>query len=101
MKTIVLILLLIAAEALSISARAEEGGSAHYMPGAAASFIDAFPAKPGGLAVLNYFTIIMRARRRIARCRWVVCSRLTLMPRPTPIQSRPFTKPHGACSAVA
>jgi len=56
MKTIVLILFLIGAEALSISSRAEEGGSAHYMPGAAASFIDAFPAKPGGLAVLNYFT---------------------------------------------
>jgi len=35
---------------------AEEGGSAHYMPGTAASFIDAFPGKPGGLAVLNYFT---------------------------------------------
>lgn len=35
---------------------AEQGGSAHYMPGAAASFIDAFPGKPGGLAVLNYFT---------------------------------------------
>lgn len=36
--------------------RAEEGGSAHYMPGAAASFVDAFPGKPGGVAVLNYFT---------------------------------------------
>lgn len=35
---------------------AEEGGSAHYLPGTAASFIDAFPGKPGGLAVLNYFT---------------------------------------------
>jgi hypothetical protein len=41
--------------ALATSSRAEEGGSAHYMPGTAASFIDAFPGKPGGLAVLNYF----------------------------------------------
>lgn len=40
----------------AIPAWAEEGGSAHYLPGATASFIDAFPAKPGGLAVLNYFT---------------------------------------------
>jgi hypothetical protein len=40
----------------SYPARAEEGGSAHYMPGATASFIDAFPAKPGGLAVLDFFT---------------------------------------------
>lgn len=38
------------------SARAEEGGSAHYMPGQIASFIDAFPGKPGSLAVLDYFT---------------------------------------------
>lgn len=36
-------------------AGAEQGGSAHYLPGTAASFIDAFPGKPGGLAVLNYF----------------------------------------------
>ncbi|MHC1767269.1 MAG: transporter [Verrucomicrobiia bacterium] len=42
--------------ALVISSRAEQGGSAHYMPGAAASFIDAFPGKPGGFVVLNYFT---------------------------------------------
>jgi hypothetical protein len=40
----------------AIPAWAEEGGSAHYLPGAMASFIDAFPAKPGGLALLNYFT---------------------------------------------
>ena len=33
---------------------AEEGGSGHYAPGAAASFIDALPDKPG-LAVANYF----------------------------------------------
>lgn len=42
--------------ALTATARAEEGGSAHYMPGATASFIDAFPGKPGGLAVLDFFT---------------------------------------------
>ncbi len=34
---------------------AEQGGSAHYLPGTTASFIDAFPANPGGLAGLNYF----------------------------------------------
>ena len=36
------------------SAHAEEGGSGHYMPGAAASFIDTLPGKPG-LAIANYF----------------------------------------------
>ena len=42
--------------ALAPTSRAEEGGSAHYLPGATASFIDAFPGYPGGVAVLNYFT---------------------------------------------
>src|SRR5690349_11094338 len=42
--------------ALAVTSRAEEGGSAHYMPGAVASFIDAFPGKPGGLAVFDNFT---------------------------------------------
>lgn len=42
--------------ALTATSRAEEGGSAHYVPGTTASFIDAFPGRPGGLAVLNYFT---------------------------------------------
>jgi hypothetical protein len=37
-----------------LSLLAEEGGSGHYAPGAAASFIDALPDKPG-LAVANYF----------------------------------------------
>ena len=37
-----------------LSLWAEEGGSGHYAPGAAASFIDALPDKPG-LAVANYF----------------------------------------------
>src|SRR5262249_34392561 len=39
---------------LPLCARAEEAGSGHYLPGAAASFIDALPGRPG-LAVANYF----------------------------------------------
>lgn len=35
---------------------AEEGGSAHYLPAAKASFVDAFPGKPDGVAALNDFT---------------------------------------------
>ncbi|MCF7674970.1 MAG: transporter [Akkermansiaceae bacterium] len=42
--------------ALAAISRAEETGSAHYLPGSMASFIDAFPGTPGGLAVLNYFS---------------------------------------------
>jgi hypothetical protein len=34
---------------------AEEGGSGHYAPGGAASFIDTLPGKPG-LAIANYFS---------------------------------------------
>jgi hypothetical protein len=34
---------------------AEEGGSGHYMPGGAASFIDTLPGKPG-LAIANFFS---------------------------------------------
>jgi hypothetical protein len=41
---------------LAANCFAEEGGSAHYMPGTTASFIDAFPGSPGSMAVLNYFT---------------------------------------------
>jgi hypothetical protein len=37
-----------------LSAHAEEGGGGHYMPGAAASFIDTLPPKPG-LAIANFF----------------------------------------------
>jgi hypothetical protein len=37
-----------------LSVDAEEGGSGHYMPGAAASFIDTLPGKPG-LAIANFF----------------------------------------------
>jgi len=36
------------------AARAEEGASGHYTPGSYASFIDAFPGKPG-VALANYF----------------------------------------------
>jgi hypothetical protein len=56
MKKSVLHLFFSCSLALVWDARAEQGGSAHYLPGTAASFIDAFPGKPGGLAVLNYFT---------------------------------------------
>lgn len=42
--------------ALACSSRAEQGATGHYMPGAAASFIDAFPGQANALAVLNYFT---------------------------------------------
>ncbi|MFN0066364.1 MAG: hypothetical protein ACKVYV_01895, partial [Limisphaerales bacterium] len=42
--------------ALTSASRAEEGGSAHYMPGGVASFIDAFPGKPGAIATLGIFT---------------------------------------------
>lgn len=46
----------IGALAVASVTQAEQGGSAHYMPGSMASFIDAFPGKPGGIAILNYFT---------------------------------------------
>jgi hypothetical protein len=39
---------------IPLSAHAEEGGSGHYLPGGAASFIDTLPGKPG-LAVANFF----------------------------------------------
>ena len=39
---------------IPLSSIAEEGGSGHYMPGAAASFIDTLPGKPG-LAIANFF----------------------------------------------
>ena len=41
---------------LASRADAEEGGAGHYMPGGMASFIDAFPGKPGAFAVMNIFT---------------------------------------------
>jgi hypothetical protein len=39
-----------------LTADANQDGRAHFMPGSVASFIDGFPGKPGGVAVLNYFT---------------------------------------------
>lgn len=42
--------------ALPLTLPAEEGGSGHYLPGAMASFIDAFPGQPGSLALFNFFT---------------------------------------------
>lgn len=56
MKSRLLLTSLIGVLALPLAVKAEEGGSAHYLPGAAASFIDAFPGFPDSLAVLNYFT---------------------------------------------
>jgi hypothetical protein len=56
MKRPILLTAMACALALATPTRAEEGGSAHYFPGAAASFIDAFPGQPGGIAVLNYLT---------------------------------------------
>lgn len=55
MKTNILLPTVACAVALAFASRAEEGGSAHYMPGSMASFIDAFPGQPGGIAVLNLF----------------------------------------------
>jgi hypothetical protein len=45
-----------AAALLASRADAEDGGAGHYMPGGMASFIDAFPGKPGAFAVMNVFT---------------------------------------------
>ncbi len=42
--------------ALAATSRAEEGGSAHYMPGSMASFIDAFPGNPGSFTAMDFFT---------------------------------------------
>jgi hypothetical protein len=39
----------------TLTSSAEEGGSGHYLPGAASSFIDQLPGRPD-LAVVNYFT---------------------------------------------
>jgi hypothetical protein len=53
-KSMTLVSLVALAILIPLSAHAEEGGSGHYMPGGAASFIDALPGKPG-LAVANFF----------------------------------------------
>ncbi len=54
MNSMTLVALVAIAILIPPSARAEEGGSGHYMPGAAASFMDTLPGKPG-LAIANYF----------------------------------------------
>ncbi|MCX6875338.1 MAG: transporter [Verrucomicrobia bacterium] len=56
MKRSHLAIFIFCALGLAATSRAEETGSAHYLPGSMASFIDAFPGKPGGLAILNYFS---------------------------------------------
>ncbi len=56
MKRHILVMFVTCALALATTSRAEQGATGHYMPGSAASFVDAFPGKPGGLAVLDYFT---------------------------------------------
>ena len=53
-NSLTLLALVTLAILVPISAHTEEGGSGHYMPGGAASFIDTLPGKPG-LAVANYF----------------------------------------------
>lgn len=56
MKSNLLLASITCSLALAAGTRAEEGGGAHYMPGGVASFIDAFPGKPGAIAPLGYFT---------------------------------------------
>jgi hypothetical protein len=41
---------------LPAAALAEEGGAGHYGPGGIASFFDAFPPEPGGLALFGFYT---------------------------------------------
>ena len=53
-KSIILGALVTIAILVPLSAYAEEGGSGHYAPGGAASFIDTLPGRPG-LAIANYF----------------------------------------------
>ena len=48
-KSMTLVVLMVLAIVLPLSTHAEEGGSGHYMPGAAASFIDTLPGKPVGI----------------------------------------------------
>jgi len=53
-KNMTLVALVALAILVPLSAYAEEGASGHYAPGAAASFIDTLPGKPG-LAIANFF----------------------------------------------
>jgi hypothetical protein len=55
MKSKLLFSLVLATSLAPAALRAEEGGSGHYSPGAAASFIDALPGYPS-FAVVNFFT---------------------------------------------
>ena len=54
LKSITLFGLVVLPILVSLPTHAEEGGSGHYAPGGAASFIDTLPGKPG-LAVANFF----------------------------------------------
>jgi len=53
-KSMTLGALVMLAVLVPLFAHAEEGGSGHYMPGGAASFIDVLPGKPG-LGIANFF----------------------------------------------
>ena len=53
-KSIIQCALIAIAILIPLSVHAEEGGSGHYMPGAAADFIDTLPGKPG-LAIADFF----------------------------------------------
>jgi len=53
-RSMIRIALVAFAVVVPLSTHAEEGGSGHYMPGGAASFIDTLPVKPG-LAIANFF----------------------------------------------
>ena len=55
MKSKILFTFTLTASLLAPVARAEEGGSGHYLPGATASFIDALPGKEA-FAYVNAFT---------------------------------------------
>ena len=55
MKHRTLLKLLTSVMLIAPALHAEEGGTGHYMPGATASFIDAFPGRTG-LAVVPQFT---------------------------------------------
>ena len=52
---------------IPFSAHAEEGGSGHYLPGAAADFIDALPGKPGWAIVnfVNYYSASASAGKQM------------------------------------
>jgi hypothetical protein len=53
-RNVTFVALLTSIMLVPLSVHAEEGGSGHYAPGAAASFIDTLPGRPG-LAIANFF----------------------------------------------